>query len=228
MELMESTKKRTVLIVDDEIKITEVLEAYLKNAGYQTKSVHSGQKAIEAAEELKPDLIILDLMLPDIMGEDVCQMIHQKQDIPIIMLTAKIEENNMVRGLQIGGPRNVLARVETVLRRTQKRMEENKQDVVIIGNHYITVDFTYRKVEKQGEEIHLTPTEYKIFELLVRSPNRVFSREQIISYALEDEFAGYDRSIDTYIKSIRQKVEPDGKMPRYFVTVYGVGYKFVL
>ena len=125
-------------------------------------------------------------------------------------------------------PRNVLARVETVLRRTQKRMEENKQDVVIIGNHYITVDFTYRKVEKQGEEIHLTPTEYKIFELLVRSPNRVFSREQIISYALEDEFAGYDRSIDTYIKSIRQKVEPDGKMPRYFVTVYGVGYKFVL
>lgn len=237
MELMESTKKRTVLIVDDEIKITEVLEAYLKNAGYQTKSVHSGQKAIEAAEELKPDLIILDLMLSDIMGEDVCQMIHQKQDIPIIMLTAKIEENNMVRGLQIGAddyivkpfsPRNVLARVETVLRRTQKRMEENKQDVVIIGNHYITVDFTYRKVEKQGEEIHLTPTEYKIFELLVRSPNRVFSREQIISYALEDEFAGYDRSIDTYIKSIRQKVEPDGKMPRYFVTVYGVGYKFVL
>ena len=104
----------------------------------------------------------MDLMLPDIMGEDVCQMIHQKQDIPIIMLTAKIEENNMVRGLQIGAddyivkpfsPRNVLARVETVLRRTQKRMEENKQDVVIIGNHYITVDFTYRKVEKQGEEI---------------------------------------------------------------------------
>lgn len=149
------------MIVDDEIKITEVLEAYLKNAGYQTKSVHSGQKAIEAAEELKPDLIILDLMLPDIMGEDVCQMIHQKQDIPIIMLTAKIEENNMVRGLQIGAddyivkpfsPRNVLARVETVLRRTQKRMEENKQDVVIIGNHYITVDFTYRKVEKQGRK----------------------------------------------------------------------------
>lgn len=226
-----------VLVVDDEVKITEVLQAYLENAGYQTEAVYNEKSAVSMAEKWKPDLIILDLMLPDLMGEVVCRIIHQKQDVPIIILTAKIEEEDMVRGLQIGAddyivkpfsPRNVLARVETVLRRTQKADAEEKKRYLVIGDDYITVDFMYRKVEKQGMEIHLTPTEYKIFELLVKSPGRVYSREQIISYALEDEFAGYDRSIDTYIKSIRQKVEPDGKMPRYFVTVYGVGYKFVL
>lgn len=225
-----------VLVVDDEVKITEVLQAYLENAGYQTEAVYNGKSAVSMAEKWKPDLIILDLMLPDLMGEVVCRIIHQKQDVPIIILTAKIEEEDMVRGLQIGAddyivkpfsPRNVLARVETVLRRTQKADAEEKKRYLVIGDDYITVDFMYRKVEKQGMEIHLTPTEYKIFELLVKSPGRVYSREQIISYALEDEFDGFERSLDCYIKNIRRKLEPEGKEPRYFVTVYGVGYKFV-
>lgn len=225
-----------VLVVDDEVKITEVLQAYLENAGYQTEAVYNGKSAVSMAEKWKPDLIILDLMLPDLMGEVVCRIIHQKQDVPIIILTAKIEEEDMVRGLQIGAddyivkpfsPRNVLARVETVLRRTQKADAEEKKRYLVIGDDYITVDFMYRKVEKQGMEIHLTPTKYKIFELLVKSPGRVYSREQIISYALEDEFDGFERSLDGYIKNIRRKLEPEGKEPRYFVTVYGVGYKFV-
>lgn len=226
----------TVLIVDDEIKITEVLKAYLDKYGYDTAVAYDGCNALEKARSIRPDLIILDLMLPDMKGEEVCSIIHEELDIPIIMLTAKIEENDMIKGLQYGAddyivkpfsPRNVLARVEAVLRRTQRKSAEDNPDKLEIGKDYIKVDFMYRKVTRQGQEVHLTPSEYKIFELMTKAPNRIFSREQIITYALNGEFDGYDRSIDTYIKSIRQKLEPDSKTPRYFVTVYGVGYKFI-
>lgn len=231
-----SNQHATVLIVDDEVKITEVLKAYLEKSGYLTAVAYDGATAIEKARLINPDLIILDLMLPDIMGEDVCSIIQEELDIPIIMLTAKIEENDMIRGLQCGADdyiikpfstRNVLARVEAVLRRVQRNDIDCNHDMLVIGDQYLTVDFNYRKIIRQGEEIHLTPTEYKIFELMVKAPNRIFSRNQIITYALEDEFDGYDRSIDTYIKSIRRKLEPDYKAPQYFVTVYGVGYKFI-
>lgn len=227
---MKQSKK--ILIVDDEIKITEVLQAYLEKAGYRTTVAHDGKNAIKLTETETPDLILLDLMLPDIMGEEVCQVIHQKKDIPIIMLTAKVDESDMIAGLQCGAddyivkpfsPRNVIARVEAVLR----RVERSQPEILKIGTDYLDVDFQAHSIKKNNEELHLTPTEYNIFELLVKSPGRAFTREQIIDFALKDEFDGYDRNVDTYIKYLRKKIEPDPKSPRYIVTIYGVGYKFV-
>lgn len=227
---MKQSKK--ILIVDDEIKITEVLQAYLEKAGYLTTVAHDGKNAIKLTETETPDLILLDLMLPDIMGEEVCQVIHQKKDIPIIMLTAKVDESDMIAGLQCGAddyivkpfsPRNVIARVEAVLR----RVERSQPEILKIGTDYLDVDFQAHSIKKNNEELHLTPTEYNIFELLVKSPGRAFTREQIIDFALKDEFDGYDRNVDTYIKYLRKKIEPDPKSPRYIVTIYGVGYKFV-
>lgn len=227
---MKQSKK--ILIVDDEKKITEVLQAYLEKAGYLTVVAYDGRNAIKLAETETPDLILLDLMLPDIMGKEVCQVIHQKKDIPIIMLTAKVDESDMIAGLQCGAddyivkpfsPRNVIARVEAVLR----RVERSQPEILKIGTDYLDVNFQAHSIKKNNEELHLTPTEYNIFELLVKSPGRAFTREQIIDFALKDEFDGYDRSVDTYIKYLRQKIEPDPKSPQYIVTIYGVGYKFV-
>ncbi|MGN8783074.1 response regulator transcription factor [Blautia sp. HCP3S3_D9] len=227
---MKQSKK--ILIVDDEKKITEVLQAYLEKAGYLTVVAYDGRNAIKLAETETPDLILLDLMLPDIMGEEVCQVIHQKKDIPIIMLTARVDESDMIAGLQCGAddyivkpfsPRNVIARVEAVLR----RVERSQPEILKIGTDYLDVNFQAHSIKKNNEELHLTPTEYNIFELLVKSPGRAFTREQIIDFALKDEFDGYDRSVDTYIKYLRQKIEPDPKSPQYIVTIYGVGYKFV-
>ena len=227
---MKQSKK--ILIVDDEKKITEVLQAYLEKAGYLTVVAYDGRNAIKLAETETPDLILLDLMLPDIMGEEVCQVIHQKKDIPIIMLTARVDESDMIAGLQCGAddyivkpfsPRNVIARVEAVLR----RVERSQPEILKIGTDYLDVNFQAHSIKKNNEELHLTPTEYNIFELLVKSPGRAFTREQIIDFALKDEFDGYDRSVYTYIKYLRQKIEPDPKSPQYIVTIYGVGYKFV-
>lgn len=227
---MKQSKK--ILIVDDEKKITEVLQAYLEKAGYLTVVAYDRRNAIKLAETETPDLILLDLMLPDIMGEEVCQVIHQKKDIPIIMLTARVDESDMIAGLQCGAddyivkpfsPRNVIARVEAVLR----RVERSQPEILKIGTDYLDVNFQAHSIKKNNEELHLTPTEYNIFELLVKSPGRAFTREQIIDFALKDEFDGYDRSVDTYIKYLRQKIEPDPKSPQYIVTIYGVGYKFV-
>ena len=227
---MKQSKK--ILIVDDEKKITEVLQAYLEKAGYLTAVAYDGRNAIKLAETELPDLILLDLMLPDIMGKEVCQVIHQKKDIPIIMLTAKVDESDMIAGLQCVAddyivkpfsPRNVIARVEAVLR----RVERSQPEILKIGTDYLDVNFQAHSIKKNNEELHLTPTEYNIFELLVKSPGRAFTREQIIDFALKDEFDGYDRSVDTYIKYLRQKIEPDPKSPQYIVTIYGVGYKFV-
>ena len=148
------------------------------------------------------------------------------------MLTAKVDERDMIAGLQCGAddyivkpfsPRNVIARVEAVLR----RMERSQPEILKIGEDYLDVNFQARSIRKNHEELHLTPTEYNIFELLVKSPGRAFTREQIIEFALKDEYDGYDRNVDTYIKYLRQKIEPDPRSPRYIITIYGVGYKFV-
>lgn len=228
---------KKILIVDDEHKIVEVLSAYLVNAGYQPYGAYNGMEALKMLRDITFDLVILDLMLPDISGERICQIIRKDSSIPIIMLTAKVEEDDMVKGLTIGAddyimkpfsPRNVAARIEAILRRSISPQEE--ETCLSIGNGYLKVDFERRILMKYEKEISLTPTEYRIFELLVKSPNRVFSREQIITYALEDVYDGYDgydRGIDTFIKKIRKKIEPNVREPRYIQTVYGIGYKFV-
>lgn len=227
--------KGTILIVDDEVKITEILKAYLENAGFDTLIAYDGKSALERVRTKNPDLVILDLMLPDISGEEVCKRIRGESNVPVIMLTAKAEDSDMIEGLGTGAddyitkpfsPGNVVARIQAVLRRTRQDFQECRK-VVVIGDGYLTVDFEQRTIHKNGEEVHLTPNEYLIFQAMLQAPNRTFTREQIITCALGDDFDGFDRSIDSHIKSIRKKIEPDRSNPRYFVTVFGIGYKFV-
>lgn len=223
--------KKRVLIVDDEDKIRDVLVTYLTENGYETMEAKNGSEAKLWIQKGKVDMVLLDLMLPDITGEELCKSIREENEVPIIILTGKTDEKSMISGLSMGAddyimkpfsPRNVVARIEAVLRRYR-----HKDERIFIDSGYLELDQANHIAFREGKELHLTPTEYKLFETLIQSPNRIFSREQLISYALEGQFNGYDRSIDTYIKSLRQKIEPDRKCPKYIKTVHGRGYRFV-
>ena len=224
---------RTVLIVDDEEKIVEVLKTYLEKEGYQVLGAYDGTAALKLLKENDISLILLDLMLPDIMGEQICQTIRLNSRVPIIMLTAKAEEADMIKGLQMGAddyiykpfsPRTVVAKVGAVLRRTES--DELISVPVSYNQGRLVIDFDNLSVTVCGEDAGLTPTEGKILMTMAKAPNRVFTREQLITYALDGEFDGYDRSIDTYIKGIRAKIEEDRRDPSYILTVHGMGYKF--
>lgn len=227
-------KNRTILLVDDEEKIVEVLQAYLEKAGYEVLCAYDGAATMEMFRNNDISLILLDLMLPDIMGEEICRMVRAVSRVPIIMLTAKTEENDLIKGLRLGAddyifkpfsPRTVVAKAEAVLR----RVESDKLISVPVSYNQgsLVIDFQNGDVKAGGQDAGLTPTEYKILATMAKAPNRTFTREQLITYALDDNFDGYDRSIDTYIKSIRSKIEEDRKNPVFIVTVHGIGYRFV-
>ncbi|MDD3229110.1 MAG: response regulator transcription factor [Oscillospiraceae bacterium] len=227
-------QEQTILLVDDEVKITKVLEAYLEKSGYHTLSAHDGICAWELFQQHEISLVVLDLMLPDISGEELCRRIRTQSRVPIIMLTAKSEELDLLEGLRIGAddylikpfsPRTVVAKIEAVLRRTTS--DELVGVPVSVNHGYLVMDVQNNSVKKQGEPLSLTPTEWKLLRTFFKAPHRIFSRDQLITYALGDNFDGYDRSIDTYIKSLRSKIEPDRKNPQYIITVHGMGYKFV-
>lgn len=229
---MDTNKK--ILVVDDEVKIVKILKAYLEKSGYDVLVSYTGKEAIDIFEKNDVDLVLLDLMLPDLMGENVCKAIRAKSRVPIIMITAKTDEKSLIKGLNIGAddyiikpfsPKEVIARIDAVLRRVKS---DNLVNIpVSFCDGYLTIDFINSNVKINGKEISLTATEAKILNTMAKAPNRVFSREELIAYALNYEFEGYDRSIDTYIKSIRLKIEPDRKKPKFIVTVHGAGYKFV-
>lgn len=224
---------RTILIVDDEEKIVEVLQAYLLKEGYQTLCAYDGTTALKLFKENEVSLILLDLMLPDIMGEQLCQMIRMNSRVPVIMLTAKTDEANLIKGLQLGAddyiykpfsPRAVAAKIGAVLRRTES--DKLTSMPVSYNQGKLVIDFDNTSVKVNGVTADLTPTEFKILATLAKAPNRTFTREQLIIYALDSNFSGYDRSIDTYIKGIRSKIEDDRRSPSYILTVHGMGYKF--
>ncbi len=227
--------KGHILVVDDEEKITNVIKAYLEREGYATTVVHDGEASLKEVERNQFDLIVLDLMLPGLPGEDVCRLIRQKSTVPIIMLSAKSEEIDRVVGLKLGAddyitkpfsPRELVARVQAVLRRafpeTLKGSEED--DIIAIGE--LLVDVAGHKVEFAGKGVDLTPTEFKLLSLLAQNPGRVFSRIELIDRVHGYSFAGYERTIDTHVKNLRQKLGDDPRVPDYIQTVYGVGYRF--
>ncbi|MPN04969.1 Sensory transduction protein regX3 [bioreactor metagenome] len=225
--------KTTILLVDDEVKITSVLDAYLRKNGYITLVADNGKTAIELFANNEVSLIVLDLMLPDISGEEICKQLRSKSRVPIIMLTAKSEEIDLIDGLSIGAddyitkpfsPRAVIAKIEAVLRRANG--DELISVPISFANGLLSIDFQNNIVKKQGNVINLTPTEYKLLKTMAKAPGRIFTREQLITFALGDDYDGFDRSIDTYIKSIRSKIEPDRKKPMFVLTVHGLGYKF--
>lgn len=229
----DDKKTIKILVVDDEHKVVDVLRAYLEKSNYKVYEAYNGKMALELFASVAPHLVILDLMLPDIPGEDVLRVIRRKSRTPIIMLSAKAEEEDMLTGLNIGAddyivkpssPRQITARVAAVLRRAQ--IEKEQKETAEFCNGYLLIDYNNYIVKVNGNPVDLTPTEFKILSSLSKSPNKAFTRDQLIVYALEGNFQGYDRTIDTYIKNLRKKIEPDPKKPTFVLTVHSVGYRF--
>ncbi len=223
--------KKKILIVEDERKISEVVKSYLEMEGFTAVIAETGNEALQRIKE-DFDLIILDLMLPDIDGETICSSIREFSDIPIIMLTAKSSEEERIKGLGIGAddyvvkpfsPRELVARVKALLRRT--RRDEKK--VLSFNKGLLIIETTSMEVKKDGRIVTLTPTEFKILLLLAENPQKVFTRLQIVNTVQGYDFEGYDRVIDAHIKNIRRKIEDNPQKPLFIKTVYGTGYKFI-
>ncbi|AKL93987.1 sensory transduction protein RegX3 [Clostridium aceticum] len=224
-------KVRNILIVEDEESIADVVRAYLEKEGYNTFVAYNGSKAIDIFNQQEIDFIILDLMLPDLSGEEVCKKIRIKSQVPILMLTAKAQESDRIYGLDIGAddyitkpfsPKELVARVRAILRRTDT--EGVKANILDFSNGDLTIDLNKMEVKKQGKIVSLTAKEYKLLSLLIQNIGRIFSREELVVKVLGYDYEGYDRTIDTHVKNIRQKIE-DGNN-KYIATVYGIGYKF--
>lgn len=220
-----------ILIVDDEIKITQVIKAYLDKEGYNCIVANNGEQALEYFYNNNFDLIILDRMIPDISGEDICKKIRETSMVHIIMLTAKIEDEDRIDGFNIGcddyvcKPFNVkelVLRVKAVFR----KMGENK-DILKFSDE-LEINMLSHNVKVRGESVILTNTEYKILLLLAKNPSRLFSREQLLELTIDEHYEKMDRIIDAHIKNLRQKIELDTKKATIIQTVYGVGYKFGL
>jgi len=230
---MDSNLKN-VLVVDDEVKIIEVVKSFLESKGFNVFFAENGKRALSIFESENISLIVLDLMLPDMNGEEICMRIRKKSRVPIIMLTAKVEESDMLKGLNIGADDYITkpfslkalhARIEAVLRRSGDDLVPLYNKTSFNGGD-LEVDFESHTIKKNQEELNLTPNEFKILGALIKYPNKVFTREDLIKVALGDEFEGYDRAVDSHIKNLRQKIESDPKNPIYVLTIYGVGYKF--
>lgn len=223
---------KKILIVDDEDKIRDLVNKYLVNEGYEVIEASDGYRALELADSEKPDLIVLDWLLPGISGLDVCRQIRQKSDVPIIMLTARTEEIDKLLGLELGADdyitkpfslRELTARIRVVLRRVDPGGETKTSSVKIDG---LEINLDRHEVWSNGKSIALTPTEFKMLGVLVSNPGRVYSRLQLLDAVFGYAYEGYERSIDTHISNLRKKIEPDPSNPRYILTVYGMGYRF--
>ncbi|HEY63981.1 MAG TPA: response regulator transcription factor [Caldilineae bacterium] len=221
---------KKILVVDDEWKILQVVSAYLKQAGFDVVTARDGQAALDVFRHEKPDLVILDLMLPGLDGLDVCRMIRRESSVPIIMLTARAEEVDRLIGLELGAddyvvkpfsPREVVARVKAVLRRASG--DAPPPEILRVGD--IVIDLARHTVEVAGRPVDLTPTEFQLLAAMARYPGRAFTRLQLLEQVQGSAYEGYERTIDAHIKNLRAKIEPDPKHPRYITTVYGVGYK---
>lgn len=225
---------KKIMVVDDESTIIDVIKSYLQKSGYAVMEAFTGSEALDLFEKVNPVLIILDLMLPDISGEEVCRRLRNRSRVPIIMLTAKVEEEDILKGLGLGAddyvtkpfsPRQLVARVEALLRRTT-------QEAVPLADHLsynqgdLVIDLYGHEVKKSGVKVNLTPNEYQILSALLKYPRKAFTRDELVTLALGDDYEGFDRTIDVHIKNLRQKIETDPKCPKYILTVHGVGYRF--
>jgi DNA-binding response OmpR family regulator len=225
---------RTVLVVDDEQKIRDVVASYLVRAGYVPVHAAGGEEALALAESERPALVILDLMLPDIPGEEVCRRLRRSSRVPVIMLTARVEDADAVRGLNLGAddyvtkpfsPRQLMARVDAVLRRAAGEGDVLAQ-VLSFGGGDLVLDIAAAEARKAGKPAALTPSEFRLLRVFAANPQRLFSRDDLIGLALGADFDGFDRTVDVHIKNLRQKIETDPPNPRYILTVHGLGYRF--
>jgi two-component system alkaline phosphatase synthesis response regulator PhoP len=222
---------KTVLVVEDEPQIAQIVRDYLQHAGFAVLTATDGAEALALGRERTPDLLVLDLGLPGMDGLDVARRLRRDTDIPIIMLTARVEESDRLRGLEIGAddyvtkpfsPREVVARVRAVLRRA----ESGAGGPDVLQRADLTIDVSKLRVTRNRAPIDLTPTEFQLLAALARQPGRVFTRAQLLDAVRGTEVDSYERAIDAHIKNIRRKLEADSHSPRYLLTVYGIGYKF--
>ena len=219
---------KKILVIDDEPKIVDICRDYLQAAGFDVIQANDGLKGLAAARSEQPDLVVLDLMLPGMNGLDVCRELRRDGSVPIIMLTARVEETDKLVGLELGAddyltkpfsPRELVARVRTVLRRTTVDPQTN---ILRVGE--LELDRGRFRVVINGTEITLTPTEFELLALLASQPGRIFSRAQMLEAVRGVSFESYERAIDSHIRNLRRKIEPEESQPRYIQTVYGVGY----
>jgi DNA-binding response OmpR family regulator len=222
---------KTVLVVDDEREIVQIARDYLQHAGYTVITAGDGPQALAAARARRPDLVVLDLGLPRLDGLEVAKALRSESDIPIIVLTARAEESDRLRGFEVGAddyitkpfsPRELAARVRSVL----KRVDSSHRSANVFRLGDLTIDVPRMKVMRESKHVELTPTEFQLLTTMARRPGRVFTRAQLLDAVRGIEIESFERAIDTHIKNIRRKLEPDTRNPQYVLTVYGIGYKF--
>jgi two-component system alkaline phosphatase synthesis response regulator PhoP len=220
-----------VLVVDDEVQIVKLARDYLEHAGFRVLNAGDGTMALAVARREKPDLVVLDLMLPGMDGLDVCRVLRRESDVPIIMLTARVEETDRLIGLELGAddyiskpfsPRELVARVRSVLRRTHGTPLQPG----LVRASDLEIDLEGHRVSKAGVPLKLSRIEFNLLAILAQHPGQIFTRAQLLDRLHGVVFDGYDRSVDAHIKNLRRKLEPDPAEPRYVLTVYGIGYKF--
>ena len=225
--------KRRVLVIENDRKTADIVGMYLQRDGYDVVTAFDGLQGLKLSRDEKPDLIVLDLLLPGMSGPELCRTVRRESDVPIIMLTALTTEQDKLQGLDLGAddyvtkpfsPRELAARVRAVLRRST-------EDSIFLGPEKLEwgdlkIDYRLHVVKVGDRDVHLTPTEFRILAILAREPGRVFSRGQLVDRALGYDFEGMDRTVDVHILNLRRKTEPDSNRPQYIKTVYGMGYKF--
>jgi DNA-binding response OmpR family regulator len=221
-----------ILVVDDDTKIVDLIRIYLDKSGYNVFTAYDGKEALELSRSKHPDLVVLDLMLPLVDGLDVCRILRDESDVPIIMLTAKSTEEAKLTGLDLGAddyvtkpfsPRELVARIRAVLRRIT---DKNELGTGEITRGDLTIDFLRRQVRIAGETRHLTPKEFKLLAIMAREPGRAFSRAELMEKVFGFDYEGLDRTVDVHVMNLRKKVEENPADPMYVQTVFGFGYKF--
>lgn len=226
---------QTVLVVEDETKIRELLRSFLEREGFNVFTTGSGAEAIALAEHVSPDLIVLDLGLPDVSGEDVAREVRRSSAVPIVMLTAKAAQDDRIRGLEVGAddyvtkpfsPRELILRVHAILRRG--RGETHRDVLRSFGGGELVIDEDRRDVIVRGAPVELTPTEWGVLTALAGVPGRVYSRSELINRVRGYEFERYERTVDSHIKNLRRKIERDAGVPKIVATVLGAGYRLGL
>jgi DNA-binding response OmpR family regulator len=224
---------KTVLVVDDEPKIVDVVREYLEHAGFSVRTAGDGPSALERARALAPDLVVLDLGLPGLDGLDVARQLRRTSRVPVIILTARGDEVDRIIGLEIGAddylvkpfsPRELVARVRAVLRRVDERELAGADEPIVRGD--LVVDPARRRVTVAGKAVDLTPTEFDLLAHLARQPGRVFTRAQLLTAIHGVAVESYERAVDAHVKNLRRKIEPDPRRPRYVLTAHGIGYRF--
>jgi len=223
-----------ILVVEDEARIAEVVASYLEGQGYAVDVVATGEEALATAAQRRPDLVVLDLGLPGIQGDEVCRRLRAESDVPIVMLTARDAEDDLVRGLQLGAddyitkpfsPRELTARARALLRRAH-RDAEPQADVLERAGGALVIDATRRRVTLEGRQLHLTESEFRLLQTLARFPGRVYTRGELVERLQGCDFEPYERTIDAHVKNLRRKLGENARAPRLIVTVYGRGYTF--